>query len=127
MKVLVADDDPSSRELMAEALDALGYDAVTACNGQEALDRVFDTTPDILILDIQMPLIDGHGVARAVRAHFRPGQLPIIALTAHAMQHDREEAYASGFDAYLTKPITLQDLGGHLGRLRQRASSEVTG
>ena len=107
-KVLVAEDNPVNRELLRELLENRGYAVVEACDGQEALRMVDETQPDILLLDIGMPVLDGYAVARKIRENPRLTPLPILAITAYAMQGDREKILHSGFDGYLSKPVNAR-------------------
>jgi two-component system cell cycle response regulator DivK len=104
-KVLVVDDNPISRELIHEVLENSDLTVVEAENGEEALNMIVLERPDIVLLDIQLPVFDGYEVLRRVRSDPRLNKLPVIALTAYAMQQDREKAFAAGFDDYITKPI----------------------
>jgi two-component system cell cycle response regulator DivK len=104
-KVLVVDDNPISRELIHEVLENSDLTVVEAENGEEALNMIVLERPDIVLLDIQLPVFDGYEVLRRVRSDPRLDKLPVIALTAYAMQQDREKAFAAGFDDYVTKPI----------------------
>ena len=104
-KIVVAEDHPTSRELIEELLHSFGYDVVSACDGRDALDKVENHHPDLVVVDIQMPILDGFGVLRHLRRDARFARLPIVALSAYAMRGDREKGLDAGFDAYLTKPI----------------------
>jgi CheY-like chemotaxis protein len=104
-RILVADDNPVSRELVREVLEAPGRKIVEAADGEEALERIGEEIPDLVLLDIQMPRLDGFGVVRRIRHDPRTAALPVLALTAFAMKGDRARALAAGFDAYITKPI----------------------
>jgi CheY-like chemotaxis protein len=116
-KVLVVEDNPVNRELLRELLESWGYAVMEACDGQEALRMADEAQPDILLLDIGMPLLDGYSVARKIRENPGLTQLPILAITAYAMQGDREEILKSGFNGYLSKPINAQALADELDRL----------
>jgi CheY-like chemotaxis protein len=116
-KVLVAEDNPINRELLRELLENRGYAVVEACDGQEALRMVDETQPDILLLDIDMPVLDGYAVARKIRENPGLTPLPILAITAYAMQGDREKILHSGFDGYLSKPVNAHALADELDRL----------
>ena len=105
IQVLVADDNPVSRELIREVLDSLDVVILEASHGQEALDQISTHKPDLALLDIQMPLMDGFTVVRRVRQDPRLAHVRLVALTAYAMQGDRQRALAAGFDDYITKPI----------------------
>jgi CheY-like chemotaxis protein len=103
--IVVAEDDPSSRELVCEILEAQGYHVIEACNGRDALDQIEKTCPDLLVMDIQMPLIGGLAAIERIRQDQRFANLRVLAVTAHAMAGDRERILASGFDGYVSKPI----------------------
>jgi CheY-like chemotaxis protein len=108
--ILIADDRDASRELLRTVLVAAGYHVIEAANGREALAKAETSTPDLILLDIQMPELDGFAVASALRQNPRFIQTPIVAITASAMQGDREKALSSGFTAYITKPVRLPAL-----------------
>jgi two-component system cell cycle response regulator DivK len=116
-KVLIAEDNPVNRELLRELLQARGYDVVEACDGQEALAVIERAAPDVLLLDIGMPVLDGFGVVRALRENPRFATLPALAVTAYAMQGDREKILRSGFDGYLPKPVDAGCLAEEIERL----------
>ena len=109
-RILIADDNAASRELLKEVLEMSGYEVIEATNGVEAVDGVRESAPDLVLVDIQMPLLDGYGVLRELRADPRYAHLRVVALTAFAMQGDRERAQTAGFDGYITKPIEIAAL-----------------
>ncbi len=104
-RILVVDDNPVSRELVREVLEAPGRTIIEAADGEEALKRIGEAIPDLVLLDIQMPVLDGFGAIRRIRLDPRTAGLRVLALTAFAMKGDRARALAAGFDAYITKPI----------------------
>jgi two-component system cell cycle response regulator DivK len=110
MTILVADDNLASRELMRELLEASGHQVVEATNGREALDLIHRDLPDLVFLDLQMPVLDGFSVVRQLRSDEPFRRLPAVAVTASAMLGDRELAIAAGFDSYITKPINLNEV-----------------
>ncbi len=116
-KILVAEDDLASRELIREILEARGYEVVEVGDGQEAVQKIAEKKPDLVLLDIQMPLLDGFGVLRQLRQDSRFACLPVVAVTSYAMGGDREKALAAGFDAYLTKPLNAAALKKQLEQL----------
>jgi CheY-like chemotaxis protein len=116
-KILIAEDNATNRELFRELLEARGYTVVEACDGPEALQIIEQTLPDILLLDIGMPVLDGFAVVRAIRENPRLATLPVLAVTAYAMQGDRERILASGFDGYVSKPINATSLTQELEHL----------
>jgi CheY-like chemotaxis protein len=111
--VLLAEDNPINREVALAMLAHLGYQADIAANGQEAVAALTQTPYDVVLMDCQMPEMDGFGATRAIRTHeatAQSGHTPIIALTAHATQEDRQQCLAAGMDDYLGKPFTLEQL-----------------
>jgi two-component system cell cycle response regulator DivK len=120
IKVLVAEDNAVNRELLRELLETRGYTVSEACDGQEALRMIEQTHPDILLLDIGMPVLDGFAVIRKIRENPRLVTLPVLAVTAYAMQGDRENVLNSGFDGYLSKPINARALADELERLLRK-------
>jgi two-component system, cell cycle response regulator DivK len=115
--ILIAEDNPTNRELLRELLEIRGYTVAEARDGQQALAMVEQTPPDILLLDIGMPQLDGFGVVRKLRENPRFASLPVVAVTAYAMQGDREKILNSGFDGYLSKPVNSASLVQELDRL----------
>ncbi len=109
-RILVAEDRPSSRELICTVLDSAGYEILEAVDGEDALEKALHNSVDLIILDLQMPKIDGFGVLGALRRDERFTDTPILALTASAMQGDRERALQAGFSSYLAKPVDLKAL-----------------
>ena len=120
MTILVADDNAFSRELIRELLEPSGHVIVEAQNGLEALELIRSTGPDLVFLDLQMPLQDGFGVIRELRKDDRFVSLPVVAVTASAMVGDRERAMAAGFDFYIPKPIDLCAIEEQVGALAAR-------
>jgi CheY-like chemotaxis protein len=116
-KILVADDRPASRELIRAVLESSGYIVYEASDGREAVDLARSARPDLLILDLHMPKLDGIGAVAELRAETGFATVPMVALTASAMQGDRERALAAGFTEYVTKPINLNLLRSQLARL----------
>jgi len=108
--ILVADDNPASRELIREVLEMSGYDVLEAEDGQDALGKIRAFAPDLVLIDIQMPRLDGFGVLRELRSDPRFAEMRVVALTAFAMQGDRERALDTGFDGYITKPVEIASL-----------------
>ena len=110
MKILLADDNLPSRELMREILETSGHRVMEAVNGRDALDLVHQNRPDLVFLDLQMPVMDGFRVIQELRNDIRFRRLPVVAVTASAMLGDRERAIAAGFDSYIAKPINLGEV-----------------
>lgn len=116
-KVLVADDKATSRELVRTVLEKCGYTVFEAGDGLEALRVARESEPDLIILDLHMPQLDGFGVIRELRRDAQFAATPVMALTASAMQGDRERALAAGFTGYISKPIPLSMLRSEVERL----------
>ena len=109
-QLLVVDDDPSLLLAVSETLRAEGYEVVTARRGAEAMVRVAEAMPDLIISDIRMPGMDGYALVRNLRASPRTRLIPIIFLTAKDETADRVEGFRTGVDAYLTKPFESEEL-----------------
>ncbi len=116
-KILVVDDNPASRELVREILSTPTREVLEARHGQEALEMIAASQPDLILLDIHMPLVDGFWVLRKIREHPPWAHLRVVALTAFAMEGDRERALAAGFNDYITKPARPAELRSIIGRL----------
>jgi two-component system, OmpR family, response regulator MprA len=117
-RILFAEDDPGVREALARALRFEGYDVQTAGDGGEALELVGENPPDLVILDVMMPFVDGLDVCRRVREKFR--QLPILMLTARHEISDRVAGLDAGADDYLAKPFALDELLARIRALLRR-------
>lgn len=124
IKILIAEDNAINRELLRELLEARGYTVFEARDGQEALHMMEQTRPELLLLDIGMPVLDGFAVTRRIRENPRLAQLPVVAVTAYAMQGDRERILRSGFDGYLSKPVNAAALTEELDRLLTKHGSQ---
>jgi len=108
--VLVVDDFAAGRELCAEYLLFRGYEVATAADGAEALERAFALRPDAILMDLSLPAIDGWEATRRLREDRRTRGIKIIALTAHALETERDRALAAGCDEVVTKPIVPREL-----------------
>lgn len=103
--ILIAEDNAVNRELLREMLETSGYRVVEARNGQEALTKIEEIEPDLVLLDINMPVLDGFAVIGWIREHTKFHHLPVVAVTAYAMKEDRERMLNVGFNGYVSKPI----------------------
>ena len=108
--VLIAEDNQESYEMIAEYLETIGFQVCRAKNGEEALTIARETRPDIILMDIQMPIMDGLEATRKLKADETLAAIPVLALTALAMRGDRERCLEAGADAYLSKPVGLKKL-----------------
>lgn len=116
-QILIVDDKPTSRELLRTVLEKQGYTIIEAANGEEALKKIRSEAPELVLLDLQMPVRNGYEVLSELRQDPAYINLPVIALTASAMHGDRERALAAGFTGYLTKPVLLATLRSEVQRL----------
>ncbi len=107
-RILVVDDNPLSRELVREVLQSPAIEVLEAATGREALDTIRTCAPDLVLLDLRMPLEDGFSVIRTIRQDSLLNRLRVLAFTAHAMRGDRERALDAGFDGYITKPVQAE-------------------
>ncbi len=113
-RVLVVDDNPAGLELVREGLSQFVSSIIEASDGREALEKIRESKPDLVLLDIQMPEMDGYQVLREIRSDPALKNLRVVALTAFAMQGDRERALEAGFDDYITKPVNVAKLKAQL-------------
>jgi CheY-like chemotaxis protein len=113
----MAEDSPVNRELLRELLESQGCEVDEAWDGEEALQRLAQKRPDIALLDIGMPKLDGFGVIKKVRQDPQLADLPVLAVTAYAMRGDREKGLDAGFDGYLSKPVDGRLLFAEMDRL----------
>lgn len=109
-RVLLVDDYPDAREMYTEYLEFSGYEVVEARNGMEAIERAIDSTPDIILMDLSLPVMDGWEATRRLKADKRTAAIPIVALTGHALAGISEGAKRAGCDAFVTKPCLPEDL-----------------
>ncbi len=110
MKVLLVEDNEMNRDMLSRRLKKRGFDVVMAIDGQQGVDMANAETPDIILLDMSLPVMDGWTAARQLKSNSSTKDLPIIALTAHAMSGDREKAMEAGCDDYDTKPVDFKRL-----------------
>lgn len=105
MRVLVVDDHPLNLKLTRVLLTAEGYDVETADGADEAAERLAASRPDLILMDLQMPGVDGFELTRRIKADATTASIPIVALTSAVMSEDEERARAAGCDGFITKPI----------------------
>jgi two-component system cell cycle response regulator DivK len=115
-RILVAEDNAVNLELLREMLEGLRCEVVEATNGEQALARVEETNPDLILLDINMPKMNGYAVLSRLRQHRKFCDVPVLAVTAYAMKEDQQKVLDAGFNGYLPKPI---DAGRLLDELRR--------
>jgi two-component system cell cycle response regulator DivK len=124
-RVLLVDDYPDAREMYTEYLEFSGFDVVEAGNGMEALERAVDTTPDIILMDLSLPVMDGWEATRRLKADRRTASIPVVALTGHALAGISEGAKKAGCDAFVTKPCLPEDLVREIRNILDGPSSSM--
>jgi len=115
-RVLVVEDNEKNMKLFRDVLLATGYRTLEATTGRQAVELAAEHAPDLVLMDIQLPDIDGVEAMRRIRADERTGSIPVLALTAQAMHGERERFLAAGFDGYLSKPVNIVELVGTVRR-----------
>ncbi len=116
-RILIAEDKATSRELLRTVLQQQGYSVDEAEDGEQALRKITDDPPDLVLMDLQMPVRTGYEVVIEMRKHPRLAGVPVVAVTASAMQGEREKVLAAGFTSYLTKPLSLVQVRQEVSRL----------
>ncbi len=109
-KILIVEDNDDSRELVVKVLKNRGYLTIEAADGEAALEKAISEKPDLILMDISIPKMDGYQVTEKLKSMDEFGEVPIVALTAHAMKGDREKVIAAGFEGYISKPINVREL-----------------
>lgn len=123
--VLVVEDNPRNRKLVTVVLEHAGHRILEAQTAEEGIALARANAPDLILMDIQLPGMDGLEALEHLRADGDTASIPVAALTAYAMTDDRERLLAAGFDAYLEKPITARDLPGQVAALLDRDRMEA--
>jgi CheY-like chemotaxis protein len=121
-KILLVEDNDMNRDMLSRRLQRRGFDVVIAVDGQEGVDLARSAAPELILLDMSLPVIDGWAVAKVLKSDASTAAIPIIALTAHAMADDRDKALGAGCDDYDTKPVELPRLLGKMDGLLGRAT-----
>jgi CheY-like chemotaxis protein len=116
-KLLLVEDNEESRDALSRHLRRKGYEVLTAADGQQGLEAARTGAPDLVLMDMSLPVLDGWEATRQLKADPQTRQIPVIALTAHAMADDREKALAAGCDEYDTKPVEFARLLGKIQAL----------
>jgi CheY-like chemotaxis protein len=109
-KVLLVEDNEMNRDMLSRRLERKGFDVVFALDGQAAVDMAETEQPDLILMDMSLPVMDGWEATRQIKANDKLNNIPIIALTAHAMSGDREKALQAGCEEYDTKPVDFPRL-----------------
>ncbi|HET6294730.1 MAG TPA: response regulator [Kribbella sp.] len=109
-RILVVEDNPKNLKLVRDVLRYSGYEVIEATSGEDGVRLAYETSPDLILMDLQLPGIDGVEALRRIRTSDRTRGVPVVAVTAFAMDHDRERAFDSGFNGYVEKPISVRRL-----------------
>jgi len=126
-KILLVEDNEMNRDMLSRRLERKGYNVVFALDGAEALTKATSEVPDLILMDMSLPVMSGWEVTRKLRLDPQTQRLPIIALTAHAMSSDRQEALDAGCDDYDTKPLDFPRLLSKMETLLQRKAMAANG
>jgi two-component system cell cycle response regulator DivK len=109
-KILIVEDNHDNRELVVKVLKNKGYITAEAIDGEEALEKAVSEKPDLILLDISLPKLDGYEVVRRLKSIEEFRDTPVVAFTAHAMKGDREKVIVAGFEGYISKPVNIREL-----------------
>ena len=109
-KILLVEDNEMNRDMLTRRLNRNGFEVVVAVNGQEGVELASSARPDLILMDMSLPVLDGWEATKQVKANPQTARIPVIALTAHAMASDKDKALAAGCDEFDTKPVELPRL-----------------
>jgi two-component system cell cycle response regulator DivK len=123
IRILLVEDNEMNRDMLSRRLLRRGFEVVTAVDGQQGLEMASSELPDLILLDMSLPVLDGWTAATRLKADPATGSIPIIALTAHAMGGDREKALEAGCDDYDTKPVEFKRLLGKINSFLDETNS----
>jgi two-component system, cell cycle response regulator DivK len=113
-KILIVEDNQDNRELVIKVLRNKGFDLAEAADGEEAIEKAVSEKPDLILLDISLPKMDGYEVVKRLKSMEEFREIPVVAFTAHAMKGDREKVIAEGFEGYISKPINVREFPDQL-------------
>jgi CheY-like chemotaxis protein len=123
MRILVVEDNDTNRDMLSRRLARRGHEVVLAADGEQGLHAARSASPHVILMDVGLPGINGWEATRQLKADRNTASIPVIALTAHALQSDRESALQAGCDEYETKPVDFQRLLGKIEALARPASA----
>ena len=124
-KILLVEDNEMNRDMLSRRLERRGHTIVMAVDGQQGVDMAKTEVPDIILLDMSLPVVDGWEAARQIKAQPESKDIPVIALTAHAMAGDKEKALKAGCNDYDTKPVELPRLLGKIDALLAKKAAST--
>ena len=117
LRILLVEDNDMNRDMLSRRLVRNGYEVLLAMDGQQGVDMALSEHPDLILMDMSLPVIDGWEATRRIKANDATRRIPVIALTAHAMAGDREKAMEAGCEDYDTKPVEISRLLGKIAAL----------
>ena len=120
IRILLVEDNELNRDMLSRRLQRRGYDVVLAVDGQEAITTAETSKPDVILMDMDLPVLNGWEATRTLRNNPAIRDIPVIALTAHALPADRERAIEAGCDAYQSKPVDFPELVSKIEQLTKR-------
>ena len=123
MGILLVEDNEMNRDMLSRRLARQGYDVAVAVNGEEGVELARSTRPDLILMDLSLPIIDGWEATRRIKADPATANIPVIARTAHAMVEEKEKAMAAGCDDFDIKPVDFPRLLGKVNALLRRSPS----
>ena len=126
-KILLVEDNEMNRDMLSRRLQRKGYEVVLAVDGQNGVEMTKTEAPDLVLMDMSLPVLDGWEATRRLKADAATRHIPVIALTAHAMSSDREKALEAGCDDYDTKPVELARLLGKIEALLSGSQAASAG
>jgi two-component system, cell cycle response regulator DivK len=127
IRILIVEDNEDNQELMRFLLERAGYDVISVENGLEGVETARREKPDIILMDLSLPELDGWSAARQIRSDEQLKNTPLIAVTAHTLPGDRRKALAAGFDSYISKPINIHMFDITVGKvLEQKQNPDIT-
>ncbi len=115
--ILIVEDNEMNLDMLSRRLSRRGYEIITAIDGEKGIELAIKHIPDLILMDMSLPIIDGWEATRKIKEHQPTTHIPVIALTAHAMESDRQEALSAGCNDYDTKPIEIERLLGKIQAL----------
>ena len=116
MRILIVEDQEDNRMIMRDVLSSAGYDLIEAVNGEDGVKLAHSERPDLILMDIQLPIIDGYEATRRIKGSAKLKSIPIIAVTSYALSGDQAKARAAGCDGFVSKPFSPREL---LARVRE--------
>jgi CheY-like chemotaxis protein len=119
-RLLIVEDNEMNRDMLSRRLSRRGYEVMVACDGMEGIETARNRQPDLILMDLSLPEMDGWTATRILKSEASTRDIPVVALTAHAMEADREKAFLAGCDAFDTKPVEIARLVEIMNRLLEK-------